>query len=60
MQLSGVSGRYNIGFADESREDAHSRALPPDITSVEYRSAACAGAGVWLGFLFYAASCGLG
>ena len=60
MQFSGVSGRCNIGFAGESREDAHARALPPDITSVEYRSAACAGASVWLGFILYAVGRGLG
>jgi hypothetical protein len=57
---SSVLGRCDVGLASESREDAHTHALPPDITSVEYWSAACAGASVWLSFLLYAAGCGLG
>lgn len=39
---------------------AREEALPPDITTVEYWSGACACATVWVFFLLYAALQGLG
>ena len=47
-------------FADESRDAASARDIPPDITSAQYWSGAWVGAVAWLGFILYAAYRGLG
>ena len=47
----------DAAFADESYG---ARAHAPDVTSAEYWSGACAIATIWLAFILYAASHGLG
>jgi hypothetical protein len=48
----------DIALADESHDGTRARA--PDVTGAEYWSGACAVATIWLIFILYAASRGLG
>ena len=53
---AGALASNDVPLAGES----HTRAREPDIIGAEYWSGACAVATVWLVFILYAASRGLG
>ena len=57
MQISALVPN-DVALADESHDGARDHA--PDITCAEYWSGACAVATIWLVFILYAASRGLG
>ena len=57
MQFNALASN-GVAFADRRHDGA--RAYTPDITCAEYWSGACVVATIWLIFILYAASRGLG